>query len=131
MAKNKYKGKLATDAISENKVKFSREALDDLATQNNVPVTYAGTVKPIGVTRKISLEEDGSVSVLVDMFITPMELLGLYVVPEGIVNPEDIDIDKDGIKTIKRFALMGVMLTPQPADISLDPIEETDEGETK
>jgi len=107
-----------------NNFRFSDEAINDfIKNQPVVPVTVNFKDTPIGATRSFELDGDRVICSF-EIEIPDMEELGLFAVPSGIVNHNDISQeDENGVKTIMKMQLTEVAITATPADPSLTKIE--------
>jgi hypothetical protein len=121
---NKYKARLMTSHNTANHTRFSKEVLEDLEREQRLfPVTVNFTPPVIGVVEK--LEMDGDALVCTFKINDPNAerwIEEFFLVPQGIVRPEDVEEDESGVKIIKKMELMSASICFAAADPNLTKI---------
>lgn len=122
----RYKGRLVTRHMTENKTMFSDEAIEGMISDNpKVPVRFNFSGDPIGYVEKIEKEEDGSLLCTINISQDALAMY-MYMVPGGFVKQENISFGPDGVRTINKFELTEVSITHMPADSTLTRIKKAD-----
>jgi len=119
----KITGRLMSSNITKNRTKFAPVVLEDLEKkQPIVPVYFNFTGLPIGKVDKYELI-NGELVIEGTIFSPPSDIEDKFIVPRGIVKIEDIEVDSDGYRIIKKMELESTSITDTPADPTLSKIK--------